>query len=100
MAPQRICILPVGLLLLVGTLGCPSASSPRPPQAGPSQADSRRAKPTIEQERAIVATVLAVAELKDVGGQFQADETDLYLSLRGPKVTDATLEHVKQLTSP
>jgi len=97
MSPKRTCVLPLGLLLLVGTLGC--GDEPAPVAEPGPVADEPKANSTMPK----VGRDAAIAEIEKLGSRLSFDEEspdraiiEVYFS--GTEVTDAGLEHVEGLT--
>src|SRR3990172_5676541 len=93
------------LLLVVVTLGC--GEEPQP-VAGPGQVARpepvAEPGPVAEEPKPTTARVIgrdeAIAEIEKLGGTYQCDEQSpdrriVGVALRGPHVTDATLEQLK-----
>ena len=92
MSPKRTWVLPAGLLLVVGTLGCGEKSKPVVEESKPNST-----MPEVGRDAAI-------AEIKKLGSRLSFDEEspdraiiEVYFS--GTEVTDAELVHLKELTN-
>ena len=103
MRRQVVWMLPVGLLVLAGALGCSSESKPvdGPPDVQPA-AGRVESGPARDAMRADLSPQEVVAEIERLGGQVVLDETSpekpvVAVVLNSTPVTDAHLGYLKRL---
>ena len=121
MSLKRAWMLAVGLLLVIGILGCGQQPGPveepkavpeptpvaRPGAVGESEPVAEPERVAEEPKRATVPEVgrdAAIAEIEKLGGVYGGDKESpdrpiVGVWLRGTQVTDAALEHLKGLTN-